>query len=148
MQRPAAGRACSLCFGRRTDLICACHNRQLQASVRRAVQCFFMLFDSDLGQAAGSDENREWEKTRACGRKITEIMWVHDAVHLVVRPVLRRHVALELVRAERPAESLGATRVAHLPEAMWNGGQLPWGKPYFQDVKQTLLRYIAGCSCY
>jgi hypothetical protein len=23
---------------------------------------------------------------------------------------------------------------------MWNGGQLPWGKPNFQDVRQTLLR--------
>jgi hypothetical protein len=23
---------------------------------------------------------------------------------------------------------------------MWNGGQLPWGKPYFQDVRQTMLQ--------
>jgi hypothetical protein len=27
---------------------------------------------------------------------------------------------------------------------MWNGGQLPWGKPYFADVKQTLLQNDPG----
>lgn len=27
---------------------------------------------------------------------------------------------------------------------MWNGGQLPWGKPYFQDVRQTMLRSDPG----
>jgi hypothetical protein len=27
---------------------------------------------------------------------------------------------------------------------MWNGGQLPWGKPYFQDVRQTMLQSDSG----
>lgn len=27
---------------------------------------------------------------------------------------------------------------------MWNGGQLPWGKPYFQDVRQTMLQADPG----
>lgn len=27
---------------------------------------------------------------------------------------------------------------------MWNGGKLPWGKPYFQDVRQTMLQSDAG----
>jgi ribosomal protein L16 Arg81 hydroxylase len=27
---------------------------------------------------------------------------------------------------------------------MWNGGQLPWGKPYFQDVRQTMLQTDPG----
>lgn len=27
---------------------------------------------------------------------------------------------------------------------MWNGGQLPWGKPYFQDVRQTMLQSDPG----
>jgi hypothetical protein len=27
---------------------------------------------------------------------------------------------------------------------MWNGGQLPWGKPYFQDVRQMMLQTDPG----
>jgi hypothetical protein len=27
---------------------------------------------------------------------------------------------------------------------MWNGGQLPWGKPYFQDVRETMLKTDPG----
>jgi hypothetical protein len=27
---------------------------------------------------------------------------------------------------------------------MWNDGQLPWGKPYFQDVRETMLRTDPG----